>query len=127
MQSLELLSNNRLAVMVVTKDDFAKTGAGVPATENLINVPLQIATVEAALLFTEPPEGGPIRVSPAEQGRHRRRQIRRAVRRAAGTREASGFEAGIHARVGARSRGRRGWADALNQVAAKSVAVDSED
>jgi bifunctional oligoribonuclease and PAP phosphatase NrnA len=72
LQSLELLADNRLAVMTVTKQDFAETGAGVPATENVINIPLQIATVEAALLFTDPPDGpgggGPIRVSLRSKG-----------------------------------------------------------
>jgi len=68
MQSLELLSANRLAVMSITKDDFARTRAGVPATENLINIPLQIATVEVSVLLVEPPEGGPIRVSLRSKG-----------------------------------------------------------
>jgi phosphoesterase RecJ-like protein len=54
--------------MTVTKRDFEETGAGVPATENLINIPLQIETVEVSLLFTEPPEGGPIRVSLRSKG-----------------------------------------------------------
>jgi phosphoesterase RecJ-like protein len=68
MQSLELLADNRLAVMTVTRKDFELTGAGVPATENLINIPLQIATVEAALLFTEPLDDGPVRVSLRSKG-----------------------------------------------------------
>jgi phosphoesterase RecJ-like protein len=68
MQSLELLSDGRLAVMSITKEDFARTRAGVPATENLINIPLQIATVEVSVLLVEPPEGGPIRVSLRSKG-----------------------------------------------------------
>ena len=68
MGSLELLADYRLAVMTVTKADFELTGAGVPATENLINIPLQIATVEAALLFTEPLDDGPVRVSLRSKG-----------------------------------------------------------
>ncbi len=40
----------------------------MPATENLINIPLQIATVEAALLFTEPLDDGPVRVSLRSKG-----------------------------------------------------------
>lgn len=68
MQSLELLANNRLAVMTVRKRDFEQTGAGVPATENLINIPLQVASVEVSLLFVEPPEGGPVRVSLRSKG-----------------------------------------------------------
>jgi phosphoesterase RecJ-like protein len=68
LQSLELLANNRLAVMTLRKQDFEQTRAGVAATENLINIPLQIATVEVSLLFTESPEGGPIRVSLRSKG-----------------------------------------------------------
>jgi phosphoesterase RecJ-like protein len=68
MQSLELLANGRLAVMRISKDDFAQTGARVPDTENLINVPLQIRTVEVCILVTDPPEGGPVRVSLRSKG-----------------------------------------------------------
>jgi phosphoesterase RecJ-like protein len=68
MNSLELLADNRLAVMRVTKSDFAQTNAGVPSTENLINVPLQIATVQVSLMFVEPTEPGPIRVSLRSKG-----------------------------------------------------------
>ncbi len=67
-ESLELKVDNRLAVMRVAKRDFQSTGAAVPDTENLINIPLQIRTVEVSLLFTEPPEGGPIRVSLRSKG-----------------------------------------------------------
>ena len=68
MQSLELLEGGRLAVMRVRKEDFEETRAGVPDTENLINLPLQIRTVEASILLVEPPEGGPIRVSLRSKG-----------------------------------------------------------
>ncbi|HLL88030.1 MAG TPA: DHH family phosphoesterase [Tepidisphaeraceae bacterium] len=66
--SLELLHDGRLAVMTLGKQDFADTGAHVPDTENVVNFPLQIRTVEVALLFTDPPEGGPIRVSLRSKG-----------------------------------------------------------
>ncbi len=68
MESLELLAGGKLAAMTVRKQDFAETGAHVPDTENLINIPLQIRTVEASLLFVEPPEPGPIRVSLRSKG-----------------------------------------------------------
>jgi phosphoesterase RecJ-like protein len=67
-QSLELLAGGRLAVMRVTAGDFADTGASVADTENAINLPLQIRTVQASILLTEPPEGGPIRVSLRSKG-----------------------------------------------------------
>jgi phosphoesterase RecJ-like protein len=67
-QSLELLAGNRLAVMQVTRQDFEQTHAGVNDTENLINFPLQIRTVEVSLLFNEPMDTGPIRVSLRSKG-----------------------------------------------------------
>ena len=66
--SLELLENDRLAVIRVTVKDFEETGANVPDTENLINLALQIATVEVSLLFTEPRDFGPVRVSLRSKG-----------------------------------------------------------
>lgn len=66
--SLELLCDGRLAVMHITKQDFADTHANVPDTENLINVPLQIRTVQVSLLITEAPDFGPIRVSLRSKG-----------------------------------------------------------
>jgi phosphoesterase RecJ-like protein len=67
-QSLELLAGGRLAVMRITRQDFQQTRAGVPDTENLINIPLQIATVEVAILITEPIDSGPVRVSLRSKG-----------------------------------------------------------
>lgn len=67
-QSLELLVDGRLAVMRIGRQDFETTRANVPDTENLINVPLQIAAVEVSILAVEPKEGGPIRVSLRSKG-----------------------------------------------------------
>jgi phosphoesterase RecJ-like protein len=66
--SLELLENGKLATMRVRKKDFLDTNAHVPDTENLINIPLQIRTVEVSLLFTEPLDDGPVRVSLRSKG-----------------------------------------------------------
>ena len=68
MQSLTLDCDKKLAVMTIRKADFEATRAAVPDTENLINVPLQIATVEVSLLFTEPLDSGPVRVSLRSKG-----------------------------------------------------------
>lgn len=68
MDSMELLADGRLAVICVTKHDFDETGAGVPDTENLINIPLQIRTVEVSVLFVEPIDFGPVRVSFRSKG-----------------------------------------------------------
>jgi phosphoesterase RecJ-like protein len=67
--SLELLAGGKLAVMRITREDFAAVGASVNDTENLINYPLQIRTVEVSLCFTEPADDGPIRVSLRSKGR----------------------------------------------------------
>ena len=66
--SLELLQDGRLAVMCVSKADFAKTGASMSDTENLINIPLQIRTVEVSILLIDPPDGPPVRVSLRSKG-----------------------------------------------------------
>ncbi len=68
MQSLDLQADGRLAVMTLSPQDFAETGANVPDTENLINIPLQIAAVEVSILITDPPDGGEIRVSLRSKG-----------------------------------------------------------
>lgn len=68
MQSLQLLEGGRLATMRVRKSDFSDTNAHVPDTENLINIPLQIRSVEASILFVEQPDGGPVRVSLRSKG-----------------------------------------------------------
>lgn len=66
--SMELLADDRLAVMRIRKSDFHATGAGVPDTENLINVPLQIATVEVSVVIIEPIDFGPVRISLRSKG-----------------------------------------------------------
>ena len=62
-QSMELLSDQRLAVMRVSKPDFQQTRAAVSDTENFINVPMQIRSVEVSVLLVEPTDGGQVRVS----------------------------------------------------------------
>jgi phosphoesterase RecJ-like protein len=69
MQSMQLLADGRLAVLQVWKKDFEATKAIVPDTENLINVPLQIGSVEVSMLITEPGDFGPVRVSLRSKGK----------------------------------------------------------
>ena len=68
MGSLRFDAEKKIASMVIRKNDFAETGAYVPDTENLINIPLQVASVQASVLLVEQPEGGPIRVSFRSKG-----------------------------------------------------------
>ena len=67
--SLQILAGDRLAIMTVRATDFAQTKAGVADTEAVINVPLQIKTVAASVLLTEPTTpGGPVRISFRSKG-----------------------------------------------------------
>jgi len=68
LNSMELLCDNRLAIMRIWKTDFEQTKANVPDTENLINVPLQIGSVEVSVLITEPRDFGPVRFSLRSKG-----------------------------------------------------------
>lgn len=68
LQSMTLSADGRLAVLSLSADDFEETNAHVPDTENLINFPLQIRSVEAVMLVVEPPEGGPVRISLRSKG-----------------------------------------------------------
>ena len=67
-QSLQLLADDRLAVMRATADDFKAVGAATTDTEALINVPLQIRTVAVCCLLTDPGDGGPVRGSLRSKG-----------------------------------------------------------
>ena len=67
-QSLDLRAGGKLAVMQVSRDDFAAAGANVPDTENLINLPLQIRDVAVSIVLVDPPTGGAIRVSLRSKG-----------------------------------------------------------
>ena len=66
--SLELLADGRLAVMKIRRQDFLDTNAAPGDTENVINFPMQIKTVQVSLLFAEPMDDSPIRVSLRSKG-----------------------------------------------------------
>ncbi|MGA2497526.1 MAG: bifunctional oligoribonuclease/PAP phosphatase NrnA [Tepidisphaeraceae bacterium] len=68
MQSMKLLAGGKLAVMSISKKDFAETGASVAETENMVNIPLQIGDVQVSVLATEPRDFGPVRVSLRSKG-----------------------------------------------------------
>ena len=65
---MELLDDGRVAVMRIRKSDFAEARAHINDTENLINIPLQIRTVEVSVLMSEPLDAGPVRVSLRSKG-----------------------------------------------------------
>jgi bifunctional oligoribonuclease and PAP phosphatase NrnA len=68
LQSLEVLADGRLAIMGVRRADFAATGAATNDTEGLINIPLQVRSVEVSILMTEPMDDSAIRVSLRSKG-----------------------------------------------------------
>lgn len=68
MSTMRLDAGGRISTIAVHASDFAETGAGVPDTEHVVNLPLQIATVQVSAVFTEPPEGGAIRCSFRSKG-----------------------------------------------------------
>ena len=51
--SLELRDDHRIAIMRVTRDMFARTGCTYEDTENFINLPRTVATVEVAVFLKE--------------------------------------------------------------------------
>src|SRR5205807_1838614 len=65
MDSMEFVADGRVAVMRIRASDFEATNSNVGDTENLINIPLQIAKVQASILIVEPKEAPrqPIRIS----------------------------------------------------------------
>jgi bifunctional oligoribonuclease and PAP phosphatase NrnA len=66
--SLEYLAGGRLAVMSLSKEDFALAGADGSDTENLINIPMQVGAVQASMLICEEPAGNKLRVSLRSKG-----------------------------------------------------------
>ncbi|MDB5325102.1 MAG: exopolyphosphatase-like enzyme [Phycisphaerales bacterium] len=68
MQSLELLENSRVSLILISRDDLAATNATTNDTEGLINLPLQVKSVAVSVLLSDPPEGGAIRCSFRSKG-----------------------------------------------------------
>ena len=69
--SLQLLAGGRVAVTGVTRRDFAETGTGMPATEDLINWPMAIGSVRASIFLCEDPDaadGLPTKISLRSKG-----------------------------------------------------------
>lgn len=53
LDSLKLLAGGRAAVMVLRRGDFDETGAFEEETERLIDIPQQVATIQAIVLISE--------------------------------------------------------------------------
>jgi phosphoesterase RecJ-like protein len=56
LESLRLLANNTIAMMVLRASDFVETGAQAEETERLVDIPQTVATVQVVVLITEPPD-----------------------------------------------------------------------
>lgn len=59
---MELIAGGRAAILTLTRDDMARCQADPADTEDIVNEPLRIGTVELTALLTEQPDGQ-IRVS----------------------------------------------------------------
>lgn len=57
LSSLELASDNRIAIQTMSRKDLVSSGADYEDAEDLINIPLQSGTVEVSVLFKENLEG----------------------------------------------------------------------
>ena len=69
--SLELLAGGRVAVTSVTSKDFKETNSGMAATEDLINWPMAIGSVQASVFLCEDPDspdGLPTKISLRSKG-----------------------------------------------------------
>jgi phosphoesterase RecJ-like protein len=55
---MQLACGGRVAYTSVTRDDFQRTGAVPPDTEDLVNFTLTLAGVEVGLFFVEQLRGG---------------------------------------------------------------------
>lgn len=55
--SLELLANDKLAVLKLRQSDFAAAGADGTMTEDIVNEAGRLNGIEATVLFTEEPDG----------------------------------------------------------------------
>lgn len=106
LNSLQLHADGRLAVMRLTYRDFLETGADSSMTEDLVNEPGRLGTVESTILFTEQIDGV-IRAN------------FRSKRRVDVSELASRFGGGGHVRAsGARIKG--GWSD-IERVIAEAI------
>ena len=63
LSTLELFCDGRLACMSLQQDDFVQAAAEPSDTEDFVNEPLRIESVEAAVMLTEMPEKGSVRIS----------------------------------------------------------------
>lgn len=63
LSSFELFADGRLAAIRITRDMLKRCGANGKMTEEIINEPQRIGSVNACVLFMEPADEGPVRVS----------------------------------------------------------------
>lgn len=63
LSTFELRAGGRLAIVKVTREMLARCGATTAMTEDLINEPQRLASVDTCVMLTEPEDGGPVRVS----------------------------------------------------------------
>lgn len=55
--SLRMLAGGKAAIMVLTAEDFAQTGARLEETERFVDLPQSVSSVQVVALITQPPAG----------------------------------------------------------------------
>jgi phosphoesterase RecJ-like protein len=63
LSELKLVSGDRVAVQTLTRRTLADCGATDAMTEEIVNEPMRIATVNVSIFCSESPDNGPIRVN----------------------------------------------------------------
>jgi len=64
--SLQLHNDASIATMILTQDDFSQVGAEMSESENFVNEPLRISTVQVSIMLVEHPDS--VRVSLRSKG-----------------------------------------------------------
>jgi len=60
---LKLFANDRVALQTLTRQTLAECGATDAMTEEIVNEPMRIATVNVSVFCSETPDNGPVRVN----------------------------------------------------------------
>lgn len=63
LSGLQLVADERIAIQTLSRQTLAECGATDAMTEEIVNEPMRIASVNVSIFFSESPDNGPIRVN----------------------------------------------------------------
>jgi len=63
LSGLQLVADERIAIQTLTRQTLTECGATDAMTEEIVNEPMRIASVNVSVFFSESPDNGPIRVN----------------------------------------------------------------